>query len=44
MDEFVKNNWFWNQSTKWNEYADFDFGLKDYREIYSIIEKENNQK
>jgi len=26
------------------KYKNFDFGLEDYREMYSIIEKENNQK
>jgi hypothetical protein len=26
------------------KYANFNFGLEDYREMYPIIEKENNQK
>ena len=26
------------------KYANFDFGLEDYREMYHIIEKENNEK
>ena len=26
------------------KYANFDFGLEDYREMFHIIEKENNEK
>jgi protocatechuate 3,4-dioxygenase beta subunit len=45
MDEFVKEQLILKPISK-NEtkYANFDFGLEDYREMYTAIEKENNQK
>ncbi|MGI9010966.1 MAG: hypothetical protein ACR2F1_07250 [Nitrososphaeraceae archaeon] len=45
MDEFVKKQLILKPINKnGTKYANFDFGLEDYREMYSTIEKENNQK
>lgn len=43
MDEFVKKQ-FILKPINGTKYANFNFGLEDYREMYPIIEKENNQK
>lgn len=45
MDEFVKKQLILKPFNKnGTKYANFNFGLEDYREMYPIIEKENNQK
>jgi protocatechuate 3,4-dioxygenase beta subunit len=45
MDEFVKKQLILKPINKnGTKYANFNFGLEDYREMYPIIEKENNQK
>ena len=45
MDELVKKQLILKPINKNRiKYANFDFGLEDYREMYHIIEKENNEK
>ncbi len=45
IDEFVKKQLILKPINKnGTKFANFDFGLEDYREMYPTIEKENNQK